>query len=195
MNKQIEDIVKKQFAIDYNCCPSDFNNCETIVTPMAKKQGARKFENDSILSILSYHGKLVITADEKLLPWCQEVLKKHMSAQWGFEAQTLISIDNKLGEFGYGIDQAHLFFLPERFMPENEDKVIWLYDEEIEALEEDERIDEAFLFEDYIDDVLGAAIMYEKNEILAVAGATANSDFSYCVTESVTRCGICAGFL
>lgn len=118
-----------------------------------------------------------------------------MSAQWGFEAQTLISIDNKLGEFGYGIDQAHLFFLPERFMPENEDKVIWLYDEEIEALEEDERIDEAFLFEDYIDDVLGAAIMYEKNEILAVAGATANSDFSYCVTESVTRCGICAGFL
>lgn len=37
MNKQIEDIVKKQFAIDYNCCPSDFNNCETIVTPMEKK--------------------------------------------------------------------------------------------------------------------------------------------------------------
>lgn len=39
-----------------------------------------------------------------------------------------------------------------------------------------ERIDEAFLFEDYIEDVLGAAVYDESGELLAVAGATANSD-------------------
>ena len=42
--------------------------------------------------------------------------------------------------------------------------------------EEDERIDEAFLFEDYIEDVLGVQKLSDTDEVVAVAGATANSD-------------------
>ena len=48
--------------------------------------------------------------------------------------------------------------------------------DEISALEEDERIDEAFLFEDYIEDALGTEVFSEEGELVAVAGATANSD-------------------
>lgn len=55
-------------------------------------------------------------------------------------------------------------------------KMHWLEAEEIPQLEEDERIDEAFLFEDYIDDVLGVQILSDTDEMVSVAGATANSD-------------------
>lgn len=47
---------------------------------------------------------------------------------------------------------------------------------DIAGLKSDARIDEAFLFEDYVEDVLGAAIYGNDNILLAAAGATANSE-------------------
>lgn len=179
MDNRMNGMVKKQFAIDYNCRETDFENQRTLVTPMVKHSKGRKFENDSILSILSYNGKLVITAKDELLPWCEDVLKKHMSAQWGFESPALVSIDKKLHEFGHGIDQAHLFFLLEHVTSRTPENIAWLKGEAISALRDDERIDEAFLFDDTIEDVLGAALISEKNEMLAVAGASANSDLMW----------------
>lgn len=170
-------IVEEQFAIDYNCSVEDFENTETLVTCKKKLPGARKCDNeDSMLSILSYRGKLVITAAEELLPWCEDVLKANLCAEWAFEAGSLISIEKKLNEYGYGIDQAHIFFLPKEKMAVGGQKLRWLTKEEIPALEEDERIDEAFLFDDDIPDMLGVAAVSEQGEMLAVAGASANSD-------------------
>lgn len=177
MTKEIQKrLVEEQFAIDYNCSVEDFQNTETLVTVRKQKDGARKFEEESLLSILSYNGKLVINAAEEILPWCEEVLAKHLSAEWCFEAGSLISIEKKLNEFGYGIDQAHIFFLPKYEAQDSDFKLKWFEAEDIEALEEDERIDEAFLFEDYIEDVLGVAVVDKNDEMLAIAGATANSD-------------------
>ncbi|MEE1039008.1 MAG: GNAT family N-acetyltransferase [Eubacterium sp.] len=169
-------LVEEQFAIDYNCSVEDFQNKETLVTVKKKQEGARKFEEESFLSILSYHGKLVINAAEEILPWCENVLQKRISAEWCFEAGSLISIDKKLNEFGYGIDQVHLFFLPKYETEVSNAKMRWLEAADIPELEEDERIDEAFLFEDYIEDVLGVEILSDEDEIKAVAGATANSE-------------------
>ena len=81
---------KEQFAIDYNCSIEDFQNKETLVTVRKSQEGARKFEDESFLSILSYRGKVVINAAEEILPWCDAVLKKHISAEWCFEAGNLI---------------------------------------------------------------------------------------------------------
>ncbi|WP_167959060.1 GNAT family N-acetyltransferase [Anaerosporobacter faecicola] len=169
-------IVEEQFAIDYNCTVEDFQNADTIVTLKTNNAEARKFEQDSPLSILSYRGKLVITASEELLPWCQEVLKKHLSAEWCMDAGSLIRIDKKLNEFNCEIDQAHLFFLPKYDQEDSRYEIHMMSKEEIAELEDDERIDEAFLYEDYIEDVLGAKIVDEHNQILAVAGATNNSN-------------------
>lgn len=169
-------LVEEQFAIDYNCSVEDFQNKETLVTLKKQQEGARKFEEESLLSILSYNGKLVINAAEEILPWCETVLKEHLSAEWCFEVGSLISIDKKLSEFGYGIDQVHLFFLPKYETQTANLKMRWLEAEEIPKLEEDERIDEAFLFEDYIEDVLGVEILSDEDEMVAVAGATGNSE-------------------
>lgn len=165
----------EQFALDYHCKLEDFLNTDTLVTEYAPNPQARKRAEPGILSILSYRGKLVINTAPELKSWCQETLAKHISAEWAFEAGSLISIDRKLAEFGYGIDQAHVFYVPQFPVPEAEYPVKILGKEEITALESDERIDEAFLYEDYVEDVLGAACYDEKGELLAVSGATANS--------------------
>lgn len=177
--KEIDKMLAAQFALDYHCKPEDFFNSDTLVTEFALHPHARKRAENGILSILSYHGKLVITSAPELKTWCEETLAKHISAQWGFEAGSLISIDRKLSEYGYGINQAHIFFAPRFPVPNAEYPVKILGKEEITALESDERIDEAFLFEDYIEDVLGAACYDVNGELLAVSGATANSDLMW----------------
>ena len=169
-------LVEEQFAVDYNCTIEDFQNRDTLVTVKKALEGARRFEEDSFLSILTYKGKIVINAAEEILAWCEEVLKPRVSAEWCFEAGTLISIDKKLNEFGYGIDQVHLFFLPKYEAVDSDLEIRLIEGDEISALEEDGRIDEAFLFEDYIEDVLGTEVFSEEGELVAVAGATANSD-------------------
>lgn len=176
---EYDNILATQFALDYHCNAEDFLNTDTLVTEYAFHPDARKRAAHGILSILSFREKLVITAAPELKTWCEETLAKHLSAQWGFEAGSLISIDRKLAEFGYGIDQAHIFFVPRFPTPRGEYPVKILGKAEIAALEADERIDEAFLFEDYIEDVLGAACYDEKGALLAVAGATASSNLMW----------------
>ena len=173
---KINQLLTEQFAIDYGCSVSDFCCKETLVTELRTNGQARKREEPGILSMLSYRGKLVIAAAPELMDWSRAVLAKHCSAEWCFEAGTLISIDRKLQEFGYEIDQTHLFFAPGFAIPAPVHPVRFLHSAEIAELEDDERIDEAFLFEDYVEDALGAAIYDDTETLLAVAGATANSE-------------------
>lgn len=180
MTQQHKRLVEEQFAIDYNCTPEDFMNKEILVTALKKQDKSRKFINeDSLLNILSYNGKLLITAGEAIFPWCESTLKKQISPEWCFEVGSLIHIDQKLREFGYRIDQVHLFFLPKYSQPEPDCKFVVLSEEEIKKLEKDTRIDEAFLFDDHVRDVLGVAVVSDDEEMLAVSGATANSDLMW----------------
>lgn len=173
---KIRRLLDEQFAIDYGCSVRDFERKDTIVTEQKNSPLSRKKEEQGILSMLSYKGKLVISAAPELLEWSENVLADRSTAEWCFEAGSLISIDRKLQEFGYEIDKAHLFFTPKFSVPAPSHKVRLLSVDDISKLKADERIDEAFLFEDYIEDVLGAAVYDESGELLAVAGATANSD-------------------
>lgn len=179
VKNQFDEKLIKQFAIDYNCAPADFENKNTLVTELCSNPKARKREQTGILSMLSFRGKLLISAAPELMDWCRSVLANHCSAEWCFEAGALISIDRKLQEYGFEIDRVHLFFTPKYPTPAPVRPVRLLHDPQIAELEDDERIDEAFLFEDYIEDVLGAAIYDDDGALLAVAGATANSDIMW----------------
>ena len=172
----LHQLMMEQFSIDYGCTLADLQCKKKLVTELPHTPLARKREEEGILSMLSYRGKLLIAAAPELLAWSREVLALHCSAQWCFEAGTLISIDRKLQEYGFEIDQVHLFFAPKYPAPAPKHPIKLLDASDIAGLEEDERIDEAFLFEDYIEDVLGTAIYDENHDLLAVAGATANSE-------------------
>lgn len=177
--EKIHQQLAEQFAVDYGCSPTDFQNKETLVTELSYTSKARKCEEKGILSMLSYRGKLVISSAPELLDWCKTVLAPHCSAEWCFEAGTLISIDRKLQESGFEIDRVHIFFTPKYPAPEPVRPVTLLNPPDIAELEDDGRIDEAFLFEDYIEDVLGSAIYDDERNLLAVAGATANSELMW----------------
>ena len=172
----MQAIVEEQFALDYNCQKNDFENKETLVTIAKKQLGQRRFEEtENFFSILIYNGKLVITANEALESWCREILAKKMTAEWGFEAQTLM-INEKLREFGYQIDEAHVYFLPFALNAEKGRQVEIIPKEDIPSYANDKRIEEAFEYEACKDDEIGTVIRNESGEILAVAGASSNSD-------------------
>ncbi len=177
--KEIRSLLEKQLAADYNCRVEDFSNTETLVTVMTDSKTARKWEDRGIMHLLSYRGKLVITARADILDWCKNTLAENISAEWGFEANTLVAISNKLRDWGYGINQAHLFFAPLGQIPEAELPIKLIEQDEIAAFEDDERIDEAFLFSDTIEDVLGAAIYDDDGELLSIAGASHNSELMW----------------
>lgn len=173
----MKEIVEEQFALDYNCRKKDFENKKTLVTIAGEKPGQRRFEeSENFLSILIYNGKLLITANEVLEPWCREVLAKKMTAEWGFEAQTLIMIDERLREFGRRIDEAHVFFLPFTLNDEVNPQVEIIPKEDIPSYASDSRIEEAFEYDECKDDEIGTVIRNEAGEILAVAGASGNSE-------------------
>ena len=97
MTQEQRRMVEEQFALDYNCSIKDFQNNETLVTHHKKHQEARKYsDEDSLLNILTYKGKIVITDNEAILPLFDDVLKKQLSAEWCFEVDSLIRINNNL---------------------------------------------------------------------------------------------------
>lgn len=177
--RKIREIIEEQFTYDYNCKPEDFRNTDTLVTEYKPHAKARLREEEGILTMLVYRGKLVITSAPELLKWCEEKVKPNVSAEWCFEAGTLISIDKRLAEYGYEIDKVHIYFTPHDYSENKVEGVTIIGKDKIAELEEDERIDEAFLFEDDIEDVLGAVCYDENDEILAVSGASANSDLMW----------------
>lgn len=188
MNKKdITTRIEKQFALDYCCSTDDFSRTDSIVTVWEPREGARKQEEDrTFFSMLSYKGKLVITCDPEIKDWCENVLIKHISAQWGFEIGSLISIDRKLKEYDFQLDKAHLYFIQEYDeihyddkKKRNDIKIQVLSMDDIGKYEEDDRIDEAFLFEDYVDDVMGVALSDVNGELKAIAGATNNGDYMW----------------
>lgn len=75
----------------------------------------------------------------------------------------MIRIDRKLREYGFAIDQAHLYFVPHEPAPAPVYPVRLFHAADIAELKADERIDEAFPFEDFIEDVLGAAVEDERH--------------------------------
>ncbi|MDD3244501.1 MAG: hypothetical protein PHD32_12405 [Eubacteriales bacterium] len=119
--EEIRSLTEAQFAVDYNCAVRDFESTETLVTRQRRTAGERRFEKmDCPLAMLTYRGKLVISAAEELYDWCENTLKKQRTAPWCFEAASLIGIDRKLREYGWRIDQAHLFFLPKTMPQQSE---------------------------------------------------------------------------
>ena len=176
----IIDLCKKQFALDYNCAPHDFDNKATLITAPRAWPGQRRYATGtSALSILSFNGKLVICADERLADWCRDVLAHRMSAEWGFNPGTLRAIDKKLSEFGWQIASARLYLTPCDSFRAAEPGLRFeqLTPRQIADFESDGRVDEAFVYDDYVSNALGMALYDARGEMCAVAGATDNGEY------------------
>lgn len=175
MLTEIQPLILSQFAKDYHCNENDFLTSATLITSHSKDNGSRIFEDDAAICMLSFNGKLLISAEDALIPFCKENFEKQLSAAWCFDADGLLYIDHKLRTIGLTIEQCHLYFLPNAIPAAPNRSLKWFDKDTIAAFSDDDRFDEAFLFSDRIPDVLGVAALDENDGIVAMAGASQNS--------------------
>lgn len=173
---EIIQIAKTQLALDYSCQVSDFENEKNTIVERKLLDGRRIYNNDGcFLKILCFSGRAIISASPEIIPWCKEKLQNR-AAEWLFEYPKLRTIDEKLQEFKHQIADIHHYYLPNPTMTKIEPafSIKWFEREEIKQFENDERFEQAFVFDKNHPDVLAVAAL-DGDRIMGMAGASADS--------------------
>lgn len=187
MREELLYKVKGQFAKDYNCSIEDFDNKNNLITDNILIEGRRIYSNEEeILKILIFGGKAVIFADECIKEWCIQNLRD-IPAGLMYLYSVLRRIDTKLSEFGYEIDNTHHYYLPNEKSDNKEliKNIGWYEKEEINQFEGDNRFDEAFAFNSNYPDVLAVAALDDDGNIIAMAGASEDSEIMWQIGVNV----------
>lgn len=174
---QMEDIVRNQLALDYNCSMEEINGKNNVVSLNQLKEGRRVYDSDgAFFKMICLPGKALVSCDERFLPWAKEnILGK--DASWLLEYPFLRRLDQELNHYGQGIEDLHEYFLPDLNAREGtqSSSLRWFEEEEILQFKDDPRFEEAFAFDEHHPDVLGVAA-YDKEAIMGMAGASRDGD-------------------
>jgi hypothetical protein len=116
-------------------------------------------------------GSAMISTAPAMMAWCEETLKNR-DAAWLFEYPRLRVIDKKLQEFGHEIADIHQYYLPkpDAARDERELCVRWYEAEDIGQFQNDDRFQEAFVFDENNPDVLAIAAL-DGETIMGMAGS------------------------
>jgi GNAT superfamily N-acetyltransferase len=179
--KEVLNYAKLQLAKDYNCQLEDLNKTTNTLSKNLSIDGRRIYEGeDALLKILCFGSCAVFTASEILHPYLQENFLKRNSS-WLFDFQNLRAIDKYLSGLGHEIGELSVFYLPnpdqEAYAPPF--KVKWFEKDDIEQFREDNRFQEAYIFDPECPDVLGIGAYDEEGQIMGMAGATSDTDKLY----------------
>jgi RimJ/RimL family protein N-acetyltransferase len=170
------EIAKQQLALDYNCKVSDFNKKGNIIVENKLNNGRRIYDSDGcFFKAACFCGKVIISASPEIIPWCQERLIKSSSA-WFFQYLNLRAIDKKLQEYGHEIVNAHHYYVPDPVVRDVKPitELRWYEQEEILQFKDDDRFQEAFIFDKNNPDMLGVAAL-DGDKIIGMAGTSADS--------------------
>ena len=176
--KEMLEKVKEQLSRDYNCSIEDFNKEENLITDYKLRKGRRNYgDDDSPIKILVFGKKAVVCVGEELREWCVEKLL-NFPGEWIFSFRVLGALEKKLNDIGYEIDDTHQYYLPKENVEEIKPitKIKWYNQEEIKQFKDDERFNEAFVFDENYPDVLGVAALDEDDNIIGMAGASRDSE-------------------
>ncbi len=149
----------------------------TIVT-----EGARSYaERNAFFWAIICLGQLFITCDECIYDWIVQQYAE-CSPEWFCNYENLRKLDEKLAEYGYGIYDTHVYFLPEEKITDNSKKyqgkwnnevqvnketeskkqdLVWFSQEEILRFKDNNRFTSAICFWEGQPDVLAAVYMRE----------------------------------
>jgi GNAT superfamily N-acetyltransferase len=179
--KEILNYTKAQLARDYNCQILDLDKTSNTLSENLCLEGRRINESEgALLKIICFGTCAVFSASKNLHPFIEEnYIRRHSS--WLFEFENLRAMDQHLNVLGHEIGDLSVYYLPN---PEKEVfqapfKVAWFEKEAIEAFRDDERFQEAFIFDPDCPDVLGIAAYDEEGQIMGMAGATCNTENLY----------------
>jgi len=174
---QIQQIVRNQLALDYNCSLEQIEGTGNIISVNHLNEGRRIYESDgAFFKIICLPGKALVSCDERFLPWAEANIRSEDSS-WLMEYRFLRTLDQELGLYGHEIDDLHEFFIPNLRLKEKDLQLPfkWFEEDEILQFRNDSRFQEAFAFNESHPDVLGVAA-YDGEEIMGMAGASRDGE-------------------
>ena len=183
-------IVEQQLAIDYDCTLEEVQSKENIFRLKKRNKGARLVgDDDCLLKIAVINEKLLVMAGIEILRWCEGKLNLENGA-WLSEPESLILIHEKLKDYGQALTDTHHYYIPSNKQEKVEERfdVEWYKEEEILRFKDDNRFDEALLFDEEIPDML-AVCAVENGKILGLAGATKDCENLWQIGVNVTQEG------
>ena len=175
-----DGILKKQFRLDTNCetdSPDGIN-----INKRKRLKGSRYFADISdFFRAIIYRGSLYMMCDEQIYDWalCRYA---DYSPEWFCKYENLRVLDEKLNEYGYGILDTHIYYMPDEdyigYDFECPYDIVWLYKEEIEKLRDNNPFRHALMYMEGCPDVMAVAAK-NGDEMIAMAGVSADSDALY----------------
>lgn len=106
--------LKRLLALEYSCNESDIGGEENILTVSTGNRGRDYSPDSAFFSMATTGANCLITADERLMPFLREFVKRGGQGHWLFEAGKLMELERELDRFGYRLHGAgpHHMFLP-----------------------------------------------------------------------------------
>lgn len=187
----IDEIVRAQFRLDTNCTEADEEKRIININRSQPVIGARFFgELDPFFRAIIYHGELYMTADEKILDWCRERYSLY-KPEWFCKYENLRELDSKLQEYGYEIQDTHVYFLPDPEACEYDFdmpfQMKWYDEKDVEEFRKDNPFKHALGFIPGAPDVIAVAALDSKGEPIAMAGASKDCDKMWQIGIDVTQ--------
>ena len=94
--KDIEEKIKNQIALEFNCLPEDFDKNENMITTACQSEKRRKFSDKPFFLQMATFGKsTVISADDSIHPWLTEWVKDKQGI-WLFEQHNFYELECEL---------------------------------------------------------------------------------------------------
>lgn len=181
MTKQlIDETVRAQFRLDTNCSLEDEKEKIININEAHKDNGSRYFDDlEPFFRAIIYRGEMYMCAGEEILEWCREKYSLY-KPEWFCKFENLRKLDGKLREYGYEIKDTHVYCLPDtEFEGYDFDapySVRWYDKEEILSLKKDNPFGNALMFIPDCPDEIAVAALDEKDDPIAMAGASSDSD-------------------
>ena len=174
MYKQYLEKLCAVLALEYNCKAEDFIKCNNVLTVSKLQDGGRNYSGKKyFFSACTLGQNTVVTADEVLHPFLNELMKK-VSGHWLFNMPDLLKINDELRRHGYTLSASHHMLLPcKDVKPALDLPVKWFNDREIDVFYGDKRFTHA-ICEKYLPNRPDriAVCAYDGDEIMGMAACS-----------------------
>jgi len=176
--KDIEEKIKKQIALEFNCLPEDFDKTENLITMACMDEKRRKFSDKPFFLQMATFGKgTVISANESIHPWLNEWVRGKQGI-WLFEQHNYYELECELRKHGYKMALTHHMFMPSTELIEikTDLNIKWLEQKDITPFYGNENFPNAICdkFKPERPDVLCVVAM-DGDKIMGMAGCSADT--------------------
>lgn len=169
------EIMEKQFALDCNLAQAEeIQQGRMYIAPSKNLPGARIVDKtDNFFRAVLFMGKAYLMVDDSIYEGCKEVFQD-VDPNWFCKFPNLRILDRILNEYNYEIADTHIYYLPDMEAKRIEETipVIWLGEDEIADMKEENPFHNALCYSPTQPDVVAVALPEDDGRLKGMAGAS-----------------------